>query len=119
MRAISSAGWLHQDAMTVSGMTIGEMCRDVVNYNEEVIRPLNNPLTPQGGIAILRGNLAPNGAVIKPSAATPKLMQHRGQAVVFENIEHYHARVDEPALAIDENSIMVLKNCGPRCQQSC
>jgi dihydroxy-acid dehydratase len=114
MRGMAETGWLHLDAMTVSGSTLGELCRDASNYNAEVIRSLDNPLTPQGGIAILRGNLAPNGAVIKPSAATPKLMQHRGQAVVFENIEHYHARVDQPDLAIDENSVMVLKNCGPR-----
>jgi dihydroxy-acid dehydratase len=114
MRAIGTTGSLHLDAMTVSGKTIGELVGDVTNYNEEVIRPLNNPLTPQGGIAVLRGNLAPNGAVIKPSAATPKLMQHRGPAVVFENIEHYHARVDDPALDITGESVMVLKNCGPR-----
>jgi dihydroxy-acid dehydratase len=114
MRAVRNAGWLHLDQMTVSGNTIGELCAGVTNYNEEVIRPLNNPLTPQGGIAVLRGNLAPNGAVIKPSAATPKLMQHRGPAVVFENIEHYHARVDDPALDITADSVMVLKNCGPR-----
>jgi dihydroxy-acid dehydratase len=105
---------LHLDAMTVSGKTVGELVGDVTNYNEEVIRPLNNPLTPQGGIAVLRGNLAPDGAVIKPSAATPKLMQHRGPAVVFENIEHDHARVDDPALDITGESVMVLKNCGPR-----
>jgi len=114
MRAIGNAGWLHLDQMTVTGQTIGELVGNVTNYNEEVIRPLNNPLTPQGGIAVLRGNLAPNGAVIKPSAATPKLMQHRGPAVVFENIEHYHARVDDPALEITADSVMVLKNCGPR-----
>jgi dihydroxy-acid dehydratase len=114
MRAIASAGWLHLDQMTVSGATIGEQIADVTNWNEEVIRSLNNPLTPQGGIAVLRGNLAPNGAVIKPSAATPKLMQHRGPAVVFENIEHYHARVDDPALDVTADSVMVLKNCGPR-----
>jgi len=114
MRAISTTGTLHLDAMTVTGKTIGELVGDVTNYNEEVIRPLNNPLTPQGGIAVLRGNLAPNGAVIKPSAATPELMQHRGPAVVFENIEHYHARVDDPALDITADSVMVLKNCGPR-----
>jgi dihydroxy-acid dehydratase len=114
MRAISTTGTLHLDAMTVTGKTIGELVGDVTNYNEEVIRPLNNPLTAQGGIAVLRGNLAPNGAVIKPSAATPKLMQHRGPAVVFENIEHYHARVDDPALDITADSVMVLKNCGPR-----
>jgi dihydroxy-acid dehydratase len=114
MRTIGSAGWLHNDAMTVSGQTIGEIAASAANWNEDVIRPLNNPLTPQGGIAVLRGNLAPNGAVIKPSAATPKLMQHRGRAVVFENIEHYHARVDEASLEIDADSVMVLKNCGPR-----
>jgi dihydroxy-acid dehydratase len=114
MRAIGNAGWLHLDQMTVTGQTIGEQVADVTNWNEEVIRPLNNPLTPQGGIAVLRGNLAPNGAVIKPSAATPALMQHRGPAVVFENIEHYHARVDDPALDVTADSVMVLKNCGPR-----
>jgi dihydroxy-acid dehydratase len=114
MRAIGNAGWLHLDQMTVSGQTVGEQVADVTNWNQEVIRPLNNPLTPQGGIAVLRGNLAPNGAVIKPSAATPKLMQHRGPAVVFENIEHYHARVDDPALDVTADSVMVLKNCGPR-----
>src|SRR3954453_19094675 len=112
MRAIATS--LHLDAATVTGKTIGELVADVTNYNEEIIRPLNNPLTAQGGIAVLRGNLAPNGAVIKPSAATPKLMQHRGPAVVFENIEHYHARVDDPALDITPDSVMVLKNCGPR-----
>ena len=114
MRALKESGRLHGDAMTVSGQTIGELCRQAANYNSEVIRPLDRPLTEQGGIAILRGNLAPNGAVIKPSAATPALMQHRGKAVVFENIEHYHARVDERGLAIDETSVMVLKNCGPK-----
>jgi dihydroxy-acid dehydratase len=114
MRAIGNAGWLHLDQMTVSGVTVGEQIANVTNWNEEVIRPLNNPLTPQGGIAVLRGNLAPSGAVIKPSAATPKLMQHRGPAVVFENIEHYHARVDDPALDVTADSVMVLKNCGPR-----
>jgi dihydroxyacid dehydratase/phosphogluconate dehydratase len=114
MRAIGNAGWLHLDQMTVTGQTIGELCAGVTNWNEEVIRSLNNPLTPQGGIAVLRGNLAPNGAVIKPSAATAELMQHRGPAVVFENIEHYHARVDDPALDVTADSVMVLKNCGPR-----
>jgi len=114
MRALKESGRLHGDAMTVSGQTIGELCRQAANYNSEVIRPLDRPLTEHGGIAVLRGNLAPNGAVIKPSAATPALMQHRGKAVVFENIEHYHARVDERGLAIDETSVMVLKNCGPK-----
>ncbi|MDE1992547.1 MAG: dihydroxy-acid dehydratase [Rhizobiaceae bacterium] len=114
MAALNDAGLLHGDAVTVSGRTVGELIHDAPNYNEEVIRPLDNPLTKEGGIAVLRGNLAPSGAVIKPSAATPELMQHRGKAVVFENIEHYYARIDDPDLDIDASSIMVLKNCGPR-----
>ena len=114
MRALVESGRLHKDAMTVTGETIGAICQDAPNYNKEVIRDLDNPLTPQGGIVVLRGNLVPNGAVIKPSAATASLMQHRGRAVVFENIEHYHQRIDDPALDIDANSVMVLKNCGPK-----
>ncbi|MDY0870953.1 IlvD/Edd family dehydratase [Dongia rigui] len=114
MRALGEAGMLHLDAPSVAGGTIGEIIKDAPNYNTEVIRDFANPLTPEGGIAVLRGNLAPNGAVIKPSAATPALMQHKGRAVVFETIEHYHARVDDPALDIDETCVMVLKNCGPR-----
>ncbi len=114
MRALAETGRLNLDAMTVTGHTIGEIVRDAPNYNTEVIRSLDNPLTEQGGIVVLRGNLVPNGAVIKPSAATPALMQHRGRAVVFENIEHYHARIDDPALDIDETCVMVLKNCGPK-----
>ncbi|MDH6233442.1 L-arabonate dehydrase [Mesorhizobium soli] len=114
MRMLDEAGLLNRDAETVAGGTIGEIVKDAPNYNTEVIRPLDRPLTENGGIAVLRGNLAPDGAVIKPSAATPKLMQHRGRAVVFENIEDYHARIDDPALDIDADCIMVLKNCGPR-----
>lgn len=114
MRALGDAGMLHLDALTVAGGTIGEAIKDAPNYNSEVIRDMDKPLTPEGGIAVLRGNLAPNGAVIKPSAATPALMQHRGRAVVFETIEDYHVRIDDPALDIDESCVMVLKNCGPR-----
>jgi dihydroxyacid dehydratase/phosphogluconate dehydratase len=114
MAALDEVGLLHAGEVTVSGKTLGQLIHEAPNYNEEVIRPLSNPLTEEGGIAVLRGNLAPSGAVIKPSAATAKLMQHRGKAVVFENIEHYHARIDDPELDIDANSIMVLKNCGPR-----
>jgi L-arabonate dehydrase len=114
MRSLAEAGLLNGDAETVSGATIGEIVKDAPIYNAEVIRPFGRPLTDQGGIAVLRGNLAPGGAVIKPSAATPALMQHKGRAVVFENIEHYHARIDDPALDIDRSSVMVLKNCGPR-----
>jgi len=114
MRALLETGRLHGDAMTVAGRSIGDIVREAPTHNAEVIRPLNNPLTDQGGIAVLRGNLAPKGAVIKPSAATPALMQHRGRAVVFEDIEDYHRRVDDPALEIDAGSVMVLKNCGPK-----
>jgi dihydroxy-acid dehydratase len=114
MRMLVEKRLLHADAETVTGKTIGEIVKDAPNYNPEVIRPFEKPLTEHGGIAVLRGNLAPDGAVIKPSAATPALMQHRGKAVVFENIEHYQARIDDPDLDIDADSVMVLKNCGPR-----
>jgi dihydroxy-acid dehydratase len=105
---------LRPEARTVSGHTMGEQIARAENFNPEVIRPVNNPLTPQGGLAVLRGNLAPNGAIIKPSAATPSLMAHRGQAIVFETIEDFKARIDDPDLPITENSVMVLKNCGPK-----
>jgi L-arabonate dehydrase len=112
---ISELGELiHRDALTVNGKTIGENTANAPCYNRDVIKPFNEPLTPRGGIAVLRGNLAPNGAVIKPSAASPSLMKHRGRAVVFKDIEDFHARIDDPDLGIDETSVMVLKNCGPR-----
>lgn len=114
MASLDDAGLLHRDALTVNGRTLGENILNAPNYNADVIRSLDNPLTPEGGIAVLRGNLAPDGAVIKPSAATPELMQHRGKAVVFESIEHFHQRIDDPDLDIDATSVMVLKNCGPR-----
>lgn len=114
IKAVGEMGLLHKDALTVSGDTIWNGVKDVVNYNEDVIRPHDQPLTPQGGIAVLRGNLAPKGAVIKPSAASPHLMKHTGRAVVFESIEDYHARINDEALDIDENCIMVLKYCGPK-----
>jgi len=105
---------IRRDALTVNGKTIGENAADAPCYNRDVIRPFDDPLTKRGGLAVLRGNLCPDGAVIKPSAATPALMKHRGRAVVFETIEDLHARVDDPNLEIDESSVMVLKNCGPR-----
>ena len=79
-----------------------------------MIRPFDKPVVPHGGIAVLRGNLAPSGAVLKPSAASPHLLKHRGRAVVFENIEHYKTRIMDPALDVDADSVMVLKNCGPK-----
>jgi dihydroxy-acid dehydratase len=114
VRSLVEQKMLHADALTVTGKSIGENCADAPNWNEEVIRPLSNPLAAQGGIVVLRGNLAPDGAVLKPSAASAHLMKHRGRAVVFSSIEEYKARINDPALEIDENSVMVLQNCGPK-----
>ncbi len=105
---------LHKDALTANGKTIWDNVKDAETFNSNVIRPLDNPFMANAGITILRGNLAPNGAVIKPSAATAKLLQHRGRAVVFETIEELHERINDESLDIDENSVMVLKNCGPK-----
>jgi dihydroxy-acid dehydratase len=105
---------IHREALTVTGKTIGENVAGARCYNRDVIKHREEPLTREGGIAVLRGNLCPNGAVLKPSAATPELMKHHGRAVVFETIEDFHARVDDPNLDIDESCVMVLKNCGPR-----
>ena len=105
---------LKMDALTVSGKTHAENIADKgINYNKEVIYEFDQPIIQEAGITVLKGNLAISGAVIKPSAATPSLMQHRGRAVVFENIEDYHARVDDPDLDIDETCVMVLKTVGP------
>ncbi|MBT4016936.1 MAG: dihydroxy-acid dehydratase [Alphaproteobacteria bacterium] len=105
---------LHTDAMTVNGRSIGENVADAECFNDDVILPLDKPLAENGGIAVVRGNLAPLGAVIKPSAATEALMTHRGRAVVFEDIDDYKARIDTPDLDINPDDVMVLKNCGPR-----
>jgi dihydroxy-acid dehydratase len=105
---------LHWDALTVNGKTIGENSEAAPCYNPEVITSIDKPFKERSGIAVVKGNLAENGAVIKPSAATPALMKHRGPAVVFETIEDYHARIDDPDLDIDENSVMVLKQVGPK-----
>ncbi|MBQ2261902.1 MAG: dihydroxy-acid dehydratase [Loktanella sp.] len=114
IKRLGEAGLLHKDAMTVSGTSIWDEVKNVRNWNEDVILPVEKALTKSGGIAVLRGNLAPGGAVLKPSAATPALMQHRGRAVVFEDIDDYKARINDDDLDIDETCIMVLKNCGPR-----
>ena len=106
--------YIHKKAVTANGRTIWENSKDAVNYNEKVITPIAKPFKPQGGIAVLRGNLAPDGCVLKPSAATPKLLKHKGRAVVFENIDDLHKRIDDPKLDVDGNCVMVLKNCGPK-----
>lgn len=105
--------YLHNDAITVNGKTIGDNNINPACYNEEVIATLDKPLQEHAGIAVLKGNLCEQGAIIKPSAATKELMKHRGRAVVFESMEDYHARIDNADLDIDENCIIVLKGVGP------
>ena len=105
---------LDENEMTVNGKTIGENNKDAKCWNNEVIKEFENPLTENGGIKILRGNIAPNGAIIKPSAASAELMKHTGRAVVFESVEEFHDKIDDPELDVDENCILVLKNCGPK-----
>jgi dihydroxy-acid dehydratase len=114
VRALGEHDLLRREALTVNGKSIWENCREAPNWNPDVIRPWEHPLLERGGIAVLRGNLAPGGAVIKPSAASPRLMRHTGRAIVFETIEHYKQRIEDPALEADETSVLVLKNCGPK-----
>ena len=105
---------LHEDALTITGNSVAENVRKATNYNEDVIKTRAAPISDESGTAILRGNLCPDGAVLKQSAATPELMQHKGRAVVFEDIDDLNARLDLPETDIDETCIMVLKNAGPR-----
>ncbi len=105
---------LHLGAITANGKTLGDNIANAPCYNRDVIKTPDEPFMKDAGIAVLRGNLAPDGAVIKPSAASAHLLQHRGRAVVFEDIEDFHARIDSDDLDIDEHCIMVLKNCGPK-----
>ncbi len=115
IRRLGEAGLVpNPGALTVNGKSLWDNCHDAPIYDEEVIRPLDKPLIEDGGICILRGNLAPRGAVLKPSAATPELMKHRGRAVVFENFDDYKARIADPDLDVDASCILVMKNCGPK-----
>jgi dihydroxy-acid dehydratase len=114
IRELGEQGLLNKDALTANGKSLWENNKEARNDNPDVIMPFKKPFKRDTGIAVLRGNLCPDGAIIKPSAATPKLMKHKGRAVVFENIEDFHSRVDDPALDVDANSVMVLKNCGPK-----
>ncbi len=105
---------LHENVVTVTGKNHHENIKGITDcYNRDVIATYDSPLIPEAGCVVVKGNLAENGAVIKPSAATPALMQHTGRAVVFESIEDYHARIDDPELDIDETCVMVLKYVGP------
>jgi L-arabonate dehydrase len=112
MKEIASV--LHMNHVTASGQTVAENVKDAQNYDPRVIKTMAQPFKAAAGIAVLKGNLAPRGAVIKPSAATPALLQHTGRAVVFENSEDFHARIDDENLDVDESCILVLKNCGPK-----
>ena len=114
LKQLFNKNLLNKDTLTVNGQTLWANVMDAPCYNEEVIMNIDAPLVENGGIRILRGNLAPRGAVIKPSAASPHLMKHSGKAVVFESFDDYNARINSPELDIDETSIMVLKNCGPK-----
>nr|HAD52171.1 dihydroxy-acid dehydratase [Algoriphagus sp.] len=105
---------LHRDCITVNGRTIGENIASAACYDRNLIGTLTNPIKPESGIAVLKGNLCPNGAVIKPSAASPHLLVHKGKALVFENIDEYKARIDSPDLEVDENTVLVMKNVGPK-----
>ncbi|MFJ1747431.1 IlvD/Edd family dehydratase [Streptomyces sp. NPDC088116] len=105
---------LDPDALTVTGRPLAEYLEDASIWDGEVIRTRAEPMVAEGGIAVLRGNLAPDGALIKPAAASPRLLRHRGRAVVFDSIEDFHARIDDPALDVDADSVLVLRGCGPK-----
>jgi L-arabonate dehydrase len=114
VKMLTEAGLLNEDVVTVNGHSLTENSKDARNFNEEVIRTMDNPVNSDVGLAVLKGNLCPNGAVIKPSAATPELLKHTGRAVVFEDIEELRREVENDDLDIDENCIMVLKGAGPK-----
>ena len=114
LRALGEHDLLHKEALTVNGKSLWDNVKAAPCYNNEVIRSFDNALVQDGGLCILRGNLAPRGAVLKPSAATPALMKHRGRAVVFDNIDDYRTRIEDDNLDIDKDCIMVLRNCGPK-----
>jgi len=105
---------LDPDALTITGQPLVDYLDDARVWDADVILPREAPLIPRAGISVLRGSLAPGGAIIKPAAASPHLLKHRGPAVVFHSIEDFHARIDDPDLDIDENSVMVLRGCGPK-----
>ena len=114
LRELGDNGLLNKDALTVNGKRIWENVKDAECTDRNVITAFAKPFKPRAGIAVLRGNLAPNGAVIKPSAATQSLLRHRGRAVVFENVEELHERIDDETLDVDETCVLVLKGAGPK-----
>ena len=114
IRELGENGKLHKSAMTANGRSIWDNNKDAPCWNRDVIHTFRKPFKKDTGIAVLRGNLCPDGAIVKPSAATPRLLKHKARAVVFENIEDFHKRIDDPDLEVDAKSILVLKNCGPK-----
>jgi len=106
-------GLLHMDAMTCTGKTLGENVAGAKIHQPDVIRTPANPIQPEGGLVVLRGNLAPDGAVIKANAADPRLLQHSGRAMVFDDYNDMAARIDDPALDVDGDSVLILRNAGP------
>jgi len=114
LRALGEHDLLNKDALTANGKSLWENVKEAPTYNDDVIRAFDKPLVKNGGLCVLKGNLAPRGAVLKPSAATPALMKHRGKAVVFNNIDDYRSRIEDDNLEIDKDSVMVLRNCGPK-----
>ncbi|MEY9863063.1 dihydroxy-acid dehydratase [Catenulispora sp. GAS73] len=105
---------LDSEALTVTGRPLADYLDEASTWDAEVIRTRAEPLVAQGGIAVLKGNLAPDGALIKPAAASPHLLRHSGRALVFDSIEDFHARIDDPALDVDADSVLVLRGCGPK-----
>src|SRR5690606_31392551 len=105
---------LDPGALTISGRPLVDHLDKARTWDHDVISPREEPLQEKAGIAVLRGSLAPGGAIVKPSAATPELLQHRGPAVVFDSIEDFHARIDDPGLEVDEDSVLILRGCGPK-----
>ena len=115
LRRLGEADLLpHPQAITANGRTLWDNVKDAPHYNDDVIRPLAQPLVADGSLRVLRGNLAPRGAVLKPSAATASLLKHRGRAVAFESLDDYKARIADPNLDVTADSVLVLKHCGPR-----
>ena len=114
IRELGENGKLHKGALTANGRSLWDNNKDAPCWNRDVIHTFKKPFKKDTGIAVLRGNLCPDGAIVKPSAATPKLLKHKARAVVFENIEDFHKRIDDPNLEVDAKSILVLKNCGPK-----
>ena len=114
LKSLGKAGLLHRDEITASGSSIWNEVKDVINYNPDVILSIEKAITQQGGIAVVKGNLAPQGAIIKPSAASKKLLTHRGRAVVFEDIDDYKRRINDDALDIDKNCVMGAKKLWPQ-----